>query len=52
MARKKPTARPTIGPLPKAGLGLPSTGAIDPTSLPRPKREPWSGWTRPLPEKR
>jgi hypothetical protein len=43
--RKKPPAQPqtTGGPIPQR-MHLPKDVALDPTTLPPPRLEAWSGW--------
>jgi hypothetical protein len=43
MARKQAESKLIAGPLPKSGKPA-NGGAIDTTTLPKPKPEEWGGW--------
>ena len=43
MARKQPASKLITGPLPRT-VKPTHTGAIDTTTLPKPKPEAWGGW--------
>jgi hypothetical protein len=43
MASKKPVSKLVTTPLPKV-MRTANTGAIDNTTLPKPKPEEWGGW--------